>query len=110
MTNITVICHIFHEIHVLNSAPQSLCPEVENIYEQSAEHLIFGTSKYDTASLSNEVAKFFKGKSIKVQGLVAKKAIPVWNEAKDIILGLFHITCQPDAFPILKLLLICLPL
>lgn len=81
MTNITDVCHIFHKMQAWILHLIFLCNEAEYISERGAEQLIFGISQYDTASLSNEVTEFFKGKGIKVKLLVPSKVIQAWNKA-----------------------------
>ena len=67
--------------------------EAEYIYEEGVENIIIGTGQSGLVKLSDEAAAFFQQKNCSVELLPTPEAIHLWNNAKSLTIGLFHITC-----------------
>jgi len=67
--------------------------EVEAVYDEGAELLIFGTGQEGVAKMSGDALAFLKEKGCEVIAMRTPDAIEAWNEAKGMAIGLFHITC-----------------
>ncbi|HUU29167.1 MAG TPA: Mth938-like domain-containing protein [archaeon] len=67
--------------------------EAEGVYEKGAERLIIGTGQYGVLRLSEEAADFFGKNGCLVDLQPTPQAIRVWNEAREKVVGLFHVTC-----------------
>jgi hypothetical protein len=67
--------------------------EAKYVYEDGAKHLIIGSGQQGMVKLSEEAATFFEKAGCKVDLLPTPKAVKRWNEAKDDVIGLFHVTC-----------------
>ncbi len=78
---------VYGTSHIISRA------EAEYIYEDGAEHIIIGTGQSDMVKLSDEASDFFQQKECRPALFPTPEAIHVWNEAKGLTIGLFHITC-----------------
>lgn len=67
--------------------------EAKFIYEKGAELLIIGSGKFDSLRLSEQADEYFKRKKCQVKLLPTQKAIQFYNQAKQPIIALFHVTC-----------------
>jgi hypothetical protein len=67
--------------------------EAEHVFEKGAERLIVGAGQNGLVKLSDEAADYFKRKGCQVELLPTPKAIGAWNEARGVVIGLFHVTC-----------------
>jgi hypothetical protein len=67
--------------------------EAKDIIRKGATRLIIGTGHYGALQLSEEAAKYFKKKKIQVTMRPTPEAIQKWNESKEPVIGLFHVTC-----------------
>ena len=67
--------------------------EAEYIYEEGAEKLLIGSGQTGMLRLSDDAAEFFNKKNCLVEFFPTGKAIEKWNEEKNKVIGLFHITC-----------------
>jgi hypothetical protein len=78
---------VFGTSHIISLA------EAEFIYEEGAELIVIGTGQSNMVKLSDEAAEFFRQKECRTALFSTPEAIQVWNEAKGLTIGLFHITC-----------------
>jgi len=78
---------IYGTSHIISQA------EAEFIYEDGAQELLIGAGHFGRVRLSPEAADFFQEKSFPVTILTTPQAVKAWNESKEKIIGLFHITC-----------------
>jgi hypothetical protein len=60
---------------------------------EGAERLIIGGGQYGRIELSPEAAGYLARKRCDVVLLPTPDVIVSWNEAKDKVIGLFHVTC-----------------
>jgi hypothetical protein len=67
--------------------------EAEQVYEDGAEMLVFGTGQSGRAELSAEAASFFQEQGCAVRAMPTPEAIKAWNAAEGAAIGLFHLTC-----------------
>jgi len=67
--------------------------EAKYIYEKGAERIIIGTGQTGYVELSKKASKFFEKKNLKAKLLRTPEAIKLWNESKDEIIAMFHVTC-----------------
>ena len=67
--------------------------EAKYVYQPGIARLIIGTGQDDHVRLSDEAAGYFKRKHCRVDLAPTPTAILAWNEARDAVLGLFHVTC-----------------
>ncbi len=67
--------------------------EARYIYQESAERLLIGAGQYDRVRLSPEAGEYFKEQGCPVEILKTPDAVQAWNESKDRVIGLFHLTC-----------------
>ena len=67
--------------------------EAKHIYQYGAERLIIGSGQEGMVRLSEEAVDYFKKKKCKVNLCPTPKAMEYWNNAKNSVIGLFHITC-----------------
>jgi hypothetical protein len=68
-------------------------PEIEYVYQDSAEGILIGSGQYGRISLSEEASDFLERKSCSVTIYMTGEAIEVWNRLEGNWIGLFHITC-----------------
>ncbi len=78
---------VYGTSHIISRA------EAEYIYEEGAEHIIIGTGQSNMVKLSDEASEFLQQKECRPALFPTPEAIQVWNEAKGLTIGLFHITC-----------------
>lgn len=67
--------------------------EAEYTYQEGAELLLIGAGQFGRVQLSPEAGEYFKEKGCQVEILPTPDAVKAWNESKDRIIGLFHLTC-----------------
>lgn len=67
--------------------------EAEYIYQEGASGLLIGAGQFGRVRLSPEAVVFFQEKDLPVTILPTPKAVKTWNEAREKLIGLFHITC-----------------
>lgn len=67
--------------------------EAKHVYEEGARVLVVGTGQDDNVRLSPEAEGYFERRGCGVQLLATPAAIGVWNEAGEVAIGLFHVTC-----------------
>lgn len=67
--------------------------EAKHIYQDGAERLIIGSGQEGMVRLSEEAVDYLKKKKCKVDLCPTPEAMEYWNNAKDSVIGLFHITC-----------------
>jgi hypothetical protein len=67
--------------------------EAEHIYQEGAEGVLIGTGQFGRVRLSPEARTFFDTMECPVTLLTTPRAIKFWNESRDQLIGLFHITC-----------------
>ena len=67
--------------------------EAEQVYDEGAERLIVGTGQHGLLGLSDEAARYLRGRGCHVDLMPSPEAIRAWNEAEDAVIGLFHVTC-----------------
>src|SRR5713226_2289876 len=60
--------------------------EAKHIYEKGTLRLIIGTGQYDSVTLSEEAADYFKRKQCHVDLLPTPQAIRVWNESQGAVI------------------------
>ncbi len=67
--------------------------EAEYIYQENAKRLIIGAGHFNRVRLSPEAEKYFQEQNCLVEILKTPDAVNSWNESKDRVIGLFHLTC-----------------
>jgi hypothetical protein len=67
--------------------------EAKHVYEKGTQRLIIGSGQYGNVELSDEAADYFERKHCQVDLWPTPEAIGAWNEAKGLVIGLFHVTC-----------------
>ncbi len=67
--------------------------EAKNIYEDGAKRLIIGSGQYGIVKLSEEAKDFFSEKNCLIDLIPTPEAIQKWNEVRESVIGLFHVTC-----------------
>jgi len=67
--------------------------EARYIYEEGAERLIVGTGQTGLVKLSDEAADYLNNKGCRAELQPTPEAIQLWNEAKGVVIALFHVTC-----------------
>ena len=67
--------------------------EAKYVYQPGIARLFVGTGQYGNVRLSDEAASYFKRNHCRVDLSPTPTAVQAWNEARDTILGLFHVTC-----------------
>lgn len=67
--------------------------EAKFVYQDGAENLIIGSGQSGLVRLSEEALDYFRKKKCKVDVKPTPDAIDYWNNSKEVIIGLFHITC-----------------
>jgi len=67
--------------------------EAKYIYQEGAQGLLIGAGQFGRVRLSPEAVIFFEEKGCPVTILTTPQAVKTWNESKEQIIGLFHITC-----------------
>jgi hypothetical protein len=67
--------------------------EARYIFQEGAAKLIIGTGQYGLVNLSEEAANFFKEKGLRVVLEPTPKAIKLWNQTDEKMIGLYHVTC-----------------
>jgi hypothetical protein len=67
--------------------------EAKHIYQDHAERIIVGSGQSGRLILSEEALEYFEKRNCRVDLFPTNEAIEHWNEAKDSVVGLFHITC-----------------
>ncbi|MFC1692747.1 Mth938-like domain-containing protein [Candidatus Latescibacterota bacterium] len=78
---------------VFGSSHKVSLDEVRHVYEKGADRLIIGSGQYGVLKLSGEAADFLTKKNCLIELLPTPRAIKIWNEAQDNVIGLFHVTC-----------------
>ena len=78
---------------VFGSSHKVSLDETRHAYEKGADRLIIGSGQYGVLKLSSEAADFLKKKNCLIELLSTPRAIKIWNEAQDNVIGLFHVTC-----------------
>ena len=67
--------------------------EARHIYEKGANRLIIGSGHNGILKLSDEAENYFEKKKCLINLLPTPEAMESWNEARDDVIGLFHVTC-----------------
>jgi len=67
--------------------------EAKYIYQEAAQGLLIGAGHFGRVRLSPEAAEFFQTLDCPVTILPTPQAVKAWNEHREEIIGLFHITC-----------------
>ncbi|MDP2810997.1 MAG: MTH938/NDUFAF3 family protein [Rhodocyclaceae bacterium] len=67
--------------------------EAEYVCEQGARRLIVGSGQNDMVRLSAEAADYFARRGVAVDLAPTPRAIERWNQAREPVIGLFHVTC-----------------
>jgi len=67
--------------------------EAEYIYQEGAELLLIGAGQFGRVQLSPEAGEYFQDQDCRVEILPTPDAAQAWNESKDRVIGLFHLTC-----------------
>jgi hypothetical protein len=67
--------------------------EAKHVYQKGATRLIVGAGQFDTVTLSDEAAAYFKRNHCQVELLPTPEAIQAWNAAAGAVIGLLHVTC-----------------
>jgi hypothetical protein len=67
--------------------------EAEHVYQAGAPLFIVGTGQYGQVQLSPEASRFFRDRNCQVRLLPTPEAIHAWNQAREPLIGLFHVTC-----------------
>jgi hypothetical protein len=67
--------------------------EARHVCQEGADRLIIGAGQEGRVALSDEAAAYFEQHGCQVELLPTPEAIPVWNEAEGLVIGLFHVTC-----------------
>lgn len=67
--------------------------EAKFVHEDGAQQIIIGTGQSGILELSEEAEDYFRKKKCRIAVLPMPKAIKIWNNTKEKVVGLFHVTC-----------------
>ncbi len=67
--------------------------EAKFVHEDGAQQIIIGTGQSGILELSTEADDYFRKKKCRIAVLPTPKAIKTWNNTKEKVVGLFHVTC-----------------
>lgn len=67
--------------------------EAKYVYEEGADILVIGTGQFDQVRLSDEAQSYFDERGLKLIMRATPEAIVLWNDQREKVIGLFHVTC-----------------
>ena len=78
---------------VTGSAHIVSADEARYVYQQGADRLIVGCGQTGLLRLSDEAQAFLAERNCPVDVMPTGPAIDAWNQARQKLVGLFHVTC-----------------
>jgi hypothetical protein len=67
--------------------------EAKYVYAEGAERIIIGSGQSGVLDISEEAEAYFRKKGCSVDTCRTPEAVRKWNEARERVIGLFHVTC-----------------